>query len=242
MRLFYYSHLFFIKVEKGISLTITVLYEGPPPTLFIPPQTITSMVVESITNLFTQFFGGLSIAEGRLVLEPLILFVIGMVVYSVFVFKFYKFIARRDVFKVSKGGGESAAHKVGYALEYLFLFPLIAFFWFFAIAVLLAMLSKVLTIGNIFMISMAMMATIRVAAYYREELARDISKLIPFALLAVFLLDISSLSIQAPLEVLRELPSVINTLVYYLIFIVLLEFILRIVTHGRSPAKTVKPV
>jgi hypothetical protein len=192
------------------------------------------MAFANITSTVADLFGQLSLQEGRLILEPLILFVIGMVIYSIFVFKFYKFISRRDIFRLSKGGHASALRKVVYALEYIFLFPLVAFFWFFVISALLSILSHVLTIGNIFMISMATMTTIRVCAYYDEDLSRDIAKLIPFALLAVFLLDIFSLSVQAPLEILRQLPAEVATLIYYFIFIVVLEFILRIITHRKS--------
>lgn len=203
------------------------------------------MVLHNLTKV-SDFFEQLSISEGRLVLEPLIILVIGMVVYSIFVFKFYRFIARRDIFRLSKGGETSALKRLGYALEYIFLFPIIAFFWFLVISFLLSMLSQVpiIAISNIFMASMAILATIRVSAYYNEDLSRDIAKLIPFALLAILLLDISTLSItvltQVIQQILQQIPSVANTLIYYFIFIVLLEFILRIATHGKSKNKEIK--
>ena len=175
-----------------------------------------------------------SFAEARTVLEPLIMFVIGMVVYSLFVFKFYKFISRKDIFRLSKGGDPGILKRIGYGLEYLFLFPIIAFFWFFVIASILAMLSEVLTIGNIFLVSMAMMTTIRVTAHYSEDLSRDIAKLIPFGLLAVFLLDISTLSLNAPFQVLQEMFPVLKMLVYYFLFILVLEITLRLLFHGKK--------
>lgn len=186
----------------------------------------------NITSI-SSLFSGLSVYEGLAVLEPLVIFVIGMVIYSVFVFKFYKFIARRDIFRISKGGSTSFAKKIAYLIEYIFLFPVIAFFWFLVISLLLVMLSQILTIGNIFMLSMAVMATIRITAYLSEDLSRDIAKLIPFSLLAVFLLEISNLSINAPLEVVRQLPSVGSTIIYYFVFIVVLEFFLRIIFHRK---------
>ena len=161
------------------------------------------MAVETITQAIGSFIGQFSIQQALTILEPLILFLIWMVIYSIFIFKFYKIISSRDIFK-RKAKKKSALHTIGYALEYLFLFPIIAFVWFLVIAILLAMLSKVLDIGNIFMISMATLATIRVTAYYNEELSNEIGKLIPFALLAVFLLDISSLSYSVPFEVMRH--------------------------------------
>lgn len=186
-----------------------------------------------LDQLFS-FIDSLSLAEAQTVLEPLLVFIITMTIYAIFVFKFYKFLARRDVFRLSKGDNSSTAAKIGYALEYLFLFPLLAFFWFLVISILLSILSEILFIGNVFMAAMATMATIRLSAYYDEDLSRDIAKLIPFALLAVFLLDITSLSLDAPFQVIREIPTALSTLVYYFVFIVVLEFLLRIATHGRK--------
>lgn len=191
------------------------------------------MALEILDSL-TAFINSLSLNEALSVLEPLIIFVITMTIYSVFVYKFYKFISRRDIFRLSKGGEASSLKRLVYGLEYLFLFPFIAFFWFFVIAVLLSMLSEVLIIGNVFMVSMATLATIRLAAYYHEDLSKDIAKLIPFALLAIFLLDITTISLDVPLSVLGQLPTVIKTLVYYFIFIVIIEFILKIAFHGRK--------
>lgn len=186
------------------------------------------MVLENTTSTTLELLTGLSLSEGHLVLEPLVVFVIGMVIYSVFIYKFYRFISRRDIFKLDKTGSS-----VVYGLKYVFIFPIIAFVWFFVISVLLSLLSAVLTIGDVFMIAMATLATIRVTAYYHEDLSRDVAKLIPFGLLAVFLLDISSISAATPLLVLSQLSSVASTLVYYFIFIVILEIVMRIATHGR---------
>ncbi len=182
--------------------------------------------LNSITNT-------LSIPQAIETLQPLILFVAGMVIYSIFVFKFYKFISRKDIFRISKGMDHSIIKKLAYTLEYIFLFPILAFFWFLVISMLLSILAEVVAIGNIFTVSMATLATIRVSAYYKEDLSRDIAKLIPFALMATLLVDLTSFSSKAPFGVLNQLPLVLDTLVYYFIFIVVLEFILRLIFHGK---------
>ncbi|MCH7940100.1 MAG: DUF885 domain-containing protein [Candidatus Marinimicrobia bacterium] len=71
-------------------------------------------------------------------------------------------------------------------------------------------------------------------AHYSEELSRDIAKLIPFGLLAVFLLDISTLSLNAPFAVLQEMFPVLKMLVYYFLFILVLEITLRLLFHGKK--------
>ena len=187
------------------------------------------MVLENLTSEAGNFLSTLSLAEGRIALEPLLIFVIGMVIYSVFVFKFYRFIASKKILSYIKG--DSLLAKAGHALEYIFLFPIVAFFWFFVLSVILTILSEVININNIFMVSMATMATIRVTAYYNELLSQDVAKLLPFALLAIFLLDISSLSIDKVLQVLNDLPAQTRLLFYYFVFIVLLEFFLKIINY-----------
>ena len=87
------------------------------------------MAFENATAYITDLVSNLSLSNAAEALQPLVFFLVGMVIYSIFVFKFYKFIARRDIFRVSKGGDHSKLKKLAYALEYIFLFPVIAFFW-----------------------------------------------------------------------------------------------------------------
>mgnify|MGYP003990088249 FL=1 len=55
--------------------------------------------------------------------------------------------------------------------------------------------------------------------------------MIPFALLGVFLVDISFFSVGETIETAKQLPSLALQLIYYLLFVTLLEFVMRI-THG----------
>jgi len=187
-------------------------------------------------NITTYLFGELSLKEGMSVLEPMFVFIIGMVIYSIFIFKFYNLISRKTVFSFTGGtyGQHTGMKKVAYVVEYIFLFPVITFIWFFIISVILAMISEVLTISNVFMISMAVLATIRVTAYYDEDLSKDIAKLLPFGLLAIFLLDISTITVNTPFEILSQLSGIGKTIVYYFGFIFVVEVTLRIFGHIRG--------
>jgi hypothetical protein len=176
-------------------------------------------------TLIADQLGQLSFQGASAALQPLIIFVIGMVIYAIFVHKFYKFISRRDIFNL--GGRRGGA--ITYVLTYVVLFPIAVFLWFFIISALLGILSTVLNIGEIFMISMALTATIRITAYYDEDLSHDIAQLVPFSLLAIFLLDISQMSFGTLFNVLYQIPSGLNFLVYYMGFIVILEIVLRLV-------------
>ena len=75
---------------------------------------------------------------------------------------------------------------------------------------------------------MALVASIRVTAYYNEALSTDLAKMFPFALLAIFLVDMSFFSYQGSLTTIKQFPLMWKQLIYYLGFTIVLEFLLRI--------------
>lgn len=178
----------------------------------------------------------LDVNEAINILKPLGLFVLGMVIYSVFIFRFYRFLARRDVFKLDLSKYNKAKHPliekfigvILYIIEYVFLFPLFTFFWFGILTILLVFLSKEQTVQTILLISMAVVGAVRITAYYNEDLSKDLAKMLPFALLGIFIIDISYFNFSESFVKLYEIPSLLNMLLYYFIFILLLEFVLRI--------------
>jgi len=182
---------------------------------------------------------GFSISEAYLVLKPLVLFVAGMVIYSIFIFKLYRFVARREIFKLNLqkysesglGWLKKLLSAVFYVIEYILLFPVFTFFWFIIFSVLLSFLAREQIVQNVLLVSIALVSSIRVAAYYNEDLSKDLAKMLPFALLGIFLVDISYFSFGNSLEIIKQIPSFWKIMVYYLIFAIILEFILRM-SHG----------
>ncbi len=180
----------------------------------------------------------LNLTDALEVIKPLFFFIIGMVIYTVFVFKFYKFIARKDIFELNLNQYNSAEQGLFkqvisiffYIIEYILIFPIFVFFWFGILTILLAFLAEGQPLTAILLVSMALIGTVRVAAYYNEDLSRDVAKMLPFALLGVFLINITNFSYFTAFELLSDLPSHWEIIPYYLIFIILLEFVLRILT------------
>ena len=179
----------------------------------------------------------LSIAEGVSLIKPLAFLILGMVIYAVLVFKFYRFVAKKDLFELNLQQYNKSEHPfinkflglIFYLVEYVLLFPLFTIFWFAVVTLLLTFLSSEPTLQSILLVAMALVATIRVSSYYNEELSKDLSKMLPFALLGVFLLDLDFVSYLGSFSILKELPSLWNLLLYYFIFIIFLEFILRLI-------------
>jgi len=187
----------------------------------------------------TALIQDFSVATATDTLKPLVFYIIGVVIYSVFIFKFYRFIARRDIFELDLEKYNTASlawikkfiSMIFYFIKYVLMFPLLTFFWFLVLTALLSFLAKEQTLQNIVLISVSMVAAVRVTAYYNENLSHDLAKMLPFALLGVYLVDASYFILSKSLDAIVQLPSMWHVLTYYLVFAIVLEFVLRIV-HG----------
>ncbi len=160
-----------------------------------------------------------------------------MVIYSVFIFKFYRFIATRDIFKLnlaeySRSKWEDIKEAIVflfYVLEHIIIFPLLTFIWFMFFSLLLIFMSENQPTNTLFLFSMAVVATTRIAAYYSEELAREIAKTLPLTLLGIFLVTgLSYFSLESAVAAIKSFPLMWKTIVYYLLFIVVMEIVLRV--------------
>ena len=72
---------------------------------------------------------------------------------------------------------------------------------------------------------------IRICSYYTEDLSRDVAKMLPFALLGIFLVSPSYFEISDIQAKINQLPDLVNIAVIYLIFLTLVEWILRILLN-----------
>ena len=188
----------------------------------------------------------LTLAEALVVLKPLTFFVLGMALYPIFIFNFYRFVGRKDLFELNLERYEQSRmralrmtlHFFSYVGKYLILFPVVAFAWFVILATLLAFLAKQQSIESILLIAMAVLSAIRITSYYNKDLSRDLSKILPFALLAVFLIDLSYFSFSGSLNALGQAFLNWEIVVYYLGFVIALEFVMRITTPILKPLFT----
>ncbi len=170
-------------------------------------------------------------------LLPVAVYVLGMAVYAIFIFKFYRFIAGRDIFKLDLSKNDRSGvpvlrntfSLVWYAIKFVFLFPAFAFFWLAILTVMLAFLSKDRELSQILIIALATVSAVRVCAYYDEDLSRDLAKILPFAVLSFLLVNASSPDVGASLAVLGQVDGLWATIFSYWLFLVALEFALRVV-------------
>ena len=179
---------------------------------------------------------GLSYDDALDLLRPVAFYILGMSVYAFFVFRFYRFVATRDMFALDlskyeesqRGWLRVVVHLLLYVGKYIILFPVFAFFWFGVLTVILAFLSRDQTMAEVLRMALVTVSAIRVMSYYDEDLSRDLAKILPFGVLAFFLVDSSSLSVRESLDVLREIRDHSENILYYLALLIALEFTLRL--------------
>ena len=177
----------------------------------------------------------LNIYDALDLLRPVSVYIAGMAVYAIFVFTFYRFVAARDMFALDLSRYEqsrykwlrSVLHVVMYVLKYILLFPFFAFFWFAVITAILAFLAKDQSFSQVLLMGLATVGTIRVAAYVNQDLSRDLAKMLPFAVLGIFLVNTSFFQIDDSLALLDETMDHTDNILYYLVYLIALEFALR---------------
>ena len=188
-------------------------------------------------DISSFFPNGLDINDALDLLGPVATYVVGMSIFAIFVFKFYRFVAARDVIALdlakyegmSFGWAKSLFHFIVYVVKYLLLFPVFAFFWFAILTVILAFLSKEQTFSETLLIALVTVSAIRVTAYYKEDLARDLAKILPFAVLSALIINASFSSVSDSLDRLRMAGDHSETIFYYLLFLIALELVLRLI-------------
>lgn len=166
----------------------------------------------------------------------LLFFTAVIVAYAVFVFYFYKILAKKNLVDLnlskynnsSNAGFSKILAVIFYILEYLIIMPVLTFVWFTVLAILILILTDSLAISTVLVLSAALVASVRVTSYISQQLSQDLAKMLPFTLLALALTQPEFFQISSFLERLVEIPQLIVAIPYYLIFIVAVELIMRI--------------
>ena len=178
----------------------------------------------------------LDLNEALELLRPAAIFTVGVAIYAILIFNLYRFMSRKDIFNLDFSRFEQSKnpalsktlHLFFYVAKYLLIFPLFAFAWFGILVVLVAFLSKTSEVEDLLLIAMAVLTAVRVTSYYTEDLARDIAKMLPFALLGIFLINLSYFDVETSVLLLEQVGLQWRSIFYYWVFIVVLELVLRL--------------
>ncbi len=165
----------------------------------------------------------------------LFLLVIVVVVYAIFIWKFYRFVSKKNILELNLNQYNKFARPVTikimagifYFLEYIVILPFLIFFWFSIFTIFLILLTEGLGVQTILVISAVIIGAIRMTSYYKEDVSKEVAKLLPFTLLAVSMTKTNFFNFESILQKITEIPSFYQHIVYYLAFIIILEIVLR---------------
>lgn len=200
------------------------------------------MEMNEVSELFAQF-SMQEVLQGDFTLVfSLMYLVVSLALYSIMIWYFYRFIARRDCFKV-----DHCRHPLAVScLSYFLLFPVVATLFFTGFALILVFLTRNFEIPQLLATSFVLVLAIRFTAYYSEDLSKDVAKMLPFAVLGLVVVNPSFFDFNDILMTVNSLPEFFNLAVQFILFIVLIEWILRFalfvkhVVFSSSHSKGVK--
>jgi hypothetical protein len=159
------------------------------------------------------------------------------VIYTVFVYYFYRFLARKNIFELnlaqynqySSPGVVKFFAMFFYFLEYILFLPLVVFFWFTFLAILVLMMAEGMSTSSILLIAAAIVASVRVTSYISQNLSKDLAKVFPFTFIAIAVTKQGFFNVNSFLSRVGEIPSLFPNIIYYLLFIAVVEIIMRVI-------------
>ncbi len=206
-----------------------------------------SIVFTSLLDIIQQgysyFYFQASGLIGETYLQTL-LFTIGMFVYAIFIWYFYKSLSKRDLIKLDmeKYKFSTSKHKnikkfgdaFAYVIKYGLVFPILIALWFLVLSMFLLLLTEEIALEQILMTSIVIVSAARMASYYKEDLASDLAKLIPFALLAILISNPNFFAVETTVSRLSSITDALPMIANFLIFSIVLEWSLRIIYLLKS--------
>lgn len=203
------------------------------------------MSIENIASDFFEIYNDFlsTLSPMWKTFVTLFIFVLLVLIYSIFVWKFYRFIGTRNIFSFNLNQYNKASRSfftkllagIFYLIEYVLIIPFIIFFWYVVFTFFMILLAEAsIGINTILLISAVAIASIRMATYipkYGENLAKELSKILPFTFLGIAVLNplIFTNLADRVFSRLIELPLFFSGIINYFLFILILEILLRLI-------------
>jgi len=194
-------------------------------------------VIIAIVSLLKEIYNGIFLMFPHWAQNFLNLFFWSLliVIYAIFIWKFYRWIAKKDILKLNLDRFNTSEHPIIskitggilYFVEYLIILPFVVFLWFGVFTIFLMLLTKSLELKTLLVIAVTVVVAIRMTAYYKEDLARDLAKIIPLTLLAVAITQ-GLFDFEKVINQIQILPNFFSDIWVYLIFIIAVELFLRV--------------
>ena len=189
-------------------------------------------------NLIIGFFQNWmnSLSEEYRIIANLLIYTIFILIYSFFIWKFYRFLSNRDILELNLRQYNYSKHPqlekifaIGlYIIEFVVILPFLVFFWFTIFSLFLLILVESKNAQTIFLISTALIASIRITAYLNKELSKELAKILPFSILIIFIINHKFFESGNLFEKISQIPAIWNNILIFVIFIFAVELILRL--------------
>jgi uncharacterized membrane protein len=157
--------------------------------------------------------------------QTMLIFGIGIAVYTVLVFTFYQNLSQRTPYHSKPKPG--AWGRTIHFLENIFVFPMMSFGYFIVLALSLFLLAKTQSTGQILLLSMSVVVGVRVTAFVSDLASVDLAKLLPWSLFAVLLVDPGFLSLATTFGRVSETVQMAPVLFQYFVLFIVIEGVLR---------------
>ena len=188
-------------------------------------------------NSISVFFNSIidTIPQEQKMFITLITITALIALYCLFIWKYYSVLSNREIIKLNLKEYNHSRHPIAekivalllYIVEYLIILPFLVIFWFTILSAFAIVLSKSQDVRQILLITAAIIASTRITAYIDEKLAEDVAKVLPLTLIAIFILESKLIDYRSVVLKIYSLPMLINDIVIFLVFIFIIELILR---------------
>jgi len=156
-------------------------------------------------------------------------------VYAIFIWKFSKFTAKKDIIELNLRKYNKAEHPVIsflfgvilYFIEYILILPFLIIFWYVVFSIFLFVLAESMSTGQVLLMSMVVISSIRMLAYYKEEVSKEVAKLVPLTLLGVGITKANFFDLSVLTSQISEIPSFLYQIIFYFLLVFVLEILLR---------------
>lgn len=166
------------------------------------------------------------------------IFIFGILiaVVSIFIWRFYKSLASRDLIELNLKKFNRSDHPLMskfiamalFSVEYIIVMPFLIMLWYAALSIILLLIANELDITGILVLSAGVVIAVRILAYYSDEVSQELAKLFPFTALSVFLLSPDAFIVDDLIMKLSEIPLLFDSIFSFLLIILGVEIVLRL--------------
>lgn len=162
--------------------------------------------------------------------------ILGIVLYSAFVYRFYRYLAKKDLIDADfsqysegfSGFMKRLVDGIMLIVQNILFAPFLISFWVLILAIILTLLSGGDDLYWNVLVATSVVGAVRVISYFSEDLARDVAKMLPFAVLGVFLVDSGAFNWEAVSLLWDQLDDFAISFASSMLLVIILETTLRV--------------